>query len=96
MAIDQFSQSDSPGADPAANAKNGASLHFEPIELSAVREGMVLRFQEAGEDPMISTVRKEYFSPVDEAFVADAVYRDARLTELYRCHDYAISVLVLG
>lgn len=58
---------------------------------------MVLRFEPTGSGhPLFSAVKVVAFHPVDEALVVDGVYRDARVSDLYRSGDYRISVLQLA
>lgn len=75
----------------ATSAPATTLLMFEPIDLDAIRPGMTLRFR-THDEIFVCTARVEAFSPVDEAIVVDAVYKNARITDAFR--NYMVEVLV--
>lgn len=77
--------------DPGTNAQDNTALMFTPIELEDVKPGMTLRFY-GDNEIIVSTVRIEHFSPVEEAIVVDAIYYNARLDAVFR--DYKVTALV--
>lgn len=83
--------------DGATEAEPGVALSFEPIALADVRPGMTLRLQrdEPSWETVVGTVRTEHFSPIDEALVIDALYRDARVSDAFREGRYKITALIV-
>jgi len=71
--------------DPATKAQTGWGLLWMPIELDEIEQGMTVRFegQSYTDATIVSTVRMESFSETDEALVADAVYPNARVRDVF-------------
>jgi len=84
-----------PTTDLATEASPGVGLRFAPIELEEVTPGMTLRFKDIAGETIVSTVRIEQFSPVDDALVVDTIYPNARLSSVFEDY-YEVAVLKLA
>lgn len=72
--------------DPATEAQTGWGLMWTQAELEDLKPGMTVRFEgKVGRsETVVSTVRMESFSSVDEALVADAIYPSARVGHVFK------------
>jgi len=71
--------------DPATTAQTGWGLMWVEAKLEDLKPGMTVRFEDemtTGET-IVSTLRIENFSSVEEALVADAIYPNAQVGHVF-------------